>query len=82
MSYFWRNNSIPTKISAMAVFAAMAYLFFENGESFGAWTIFFIGLFLTILFHSMDEKDKEIEALRKNQLLLNNKKEYEHKTDK
>lgn len=66
MHHFWHNNSKPVKGCAAIMAGAMAYLFFIDGESFSGWTVFFIALALTVLFHTMDEQNKEIESLRKN----------------
>lgn len=64
MNYFWRNNSIPVKISAIVMAGAMTYLFFVDGESFFGWAVFFVSLALTILLHTIDEQGKEVEMLR------------------
>ena len=57
----------------MLTFGAMAYLFFVDGESFGGWTAFFISMALTILFHKINEQDKQIRELRDEKQFSKNK---------
>jgi hypothetical protein len=51
MKDIWKNNSLYAKVSVGVMALAMLYLFFFDGESFIAWSIFFISLATTVFLN-------------------------------
>lgn len=58
MNNSWDKNSKLTKAAATICSSAAMYLFFVNGESFVAWTIFYVFLGYAVLLHIIDQQNE------------------------